>query len=142
MVDPSGNSTSKYHLIFSRKPLHSGNSEVLSYISSIWEDDHIENLEKNQWKCLWCYVKFQGINATKSLDHVTGTKCMHINICTASTYQYYLSRYKELYQIKSSRKGLLNDYSQKMISSISLLQDNSSEFFESNFQRNSRGVYS
>ena len=44
-------------------------------------------------------------------------------------------------QIKASKKGLLNDYSQKIISSISRLQDKSSEFVESNIQRNSRGLY-
>ena len=67
---------------------------------------------------------------------------MHINRCTASIDQDYLSRYKELHQIKAAKKGLLNDYSQKMISSISRLQDKSSEVVESNIQRNSRGLYS
>ena len=47
-----------------------------------------------------------------------------------------------LQQIKAAKKGLLNDYSQKMISSVSRLQDNSSEVVESNIQRNSRGLYS
>ena len=123
MADPSGNSPSKYHLIFSQKPSNSDNIAVLSSISSIWEDDIIEKLENNQWKCLWCDVKFQGINATKFLAHVIGTKCIHIKRCTASIYQDYLSRYKELQEIKSAKKGLINDYSQKMISSISRLQD-------------------
>ena len=67
---------------------------------------------------------------------------MHINRCTASIDQAYLSIDKELQQIKSSKKGLLNDYSQKMITSVSLLQDKSSEVVESNIQRNSRGLYS
>ena len=84
-------------------------------------------LEDNQWKCLWCDVTFQGINATKSLAHLIGTKIMHIKRCTASTDQAYLSRYKELQQIKSAKTILINDYSQKMISSISHLQDMSSE---------------
>ena len=56
--------------------------------------------------------------------------------------QAYLSRYKELEQIKAANKGLLNDYSQKMISSISSLQDKLSEVVESNIQRNSRSLYS
>ena len=67
---------------------------------------------------------------------------MHIKICTASTDRNYLSRYKELHQIKATKKGILNDYSQKMISSISCLQDKSSEIVESNIQRNSKGMYS
>ena len=49
MADPYGNSTSKYHLLFSRKPSNSGNIAVLGSISSIWEDKHIEKLEDNQW---------------------------------------------------------------------------------------------
>ena len=142
MADPSGNSPSKYHLLFSRKPSNSGNISVLSSISFISEDDHIEKLENNQWKCIWCDVKFQGINATKYLARVIGTKCMHINRCTASTDQDYLSRYKELQQIKASKKGLLKDYSQKMISSTSKLHDKSSEVVELNIQRNYRGLYS
>ena len=42
-------------------------------------------------------------------------------------YQSHLSIYKELQLIKSTKKGLLKDYSQKIISSISHLQDKSSE---------------
>ena len=129
MEDPSGNSTSKYHMLFSCKTLHSVNIEVLNYVSYIWEEEHIEKLENNQWNCLWCNVKFQGINATKSLTHVIGTKCMHIKRCTASIDQD-LSRCKDLHKIKATKKGLLNDYSQKMISYISRLQDKLSEFVE------------
>ena len=113
MSDPYGNSPSKYHLLFIRKPPNSGNIAVLSSISYIWEYEHIEKLKDNQWKCLWCDVKFQGINATKALAHFIGTKNMHIKRCTASINQGYLSRYKELQKIKASNKGLLNDYSQK-----------------------------
>ena len=91
--------------------------------------------------CLLCNVKFQGSNATKAIAHVIGNKCMHINICRASIGQAYLSRYKELQQIKASKKGLINDYSQKTFSYISRLQDKSSEVVESNIQRNSRGMY-
>ena len=92
MADPYGNSPSNYHLLLSRKPSNSDNIAVLRSISSIWEDDHIDNPEDNQWKCLCCDVKFQGINVTKYLSHVIGTKCMHIKRCTASIYQEYLSR--------------------------------------------------
>ena len=96
MIYPPGNSPSKYHHLFSQKPSHIGNTEVLSYISSIWEDDRIERLENNQWKCLWCNVIFQVINATKALYHVIETKRMHIKRCISSIYQYHLSRYKDL----------------------------------------------
>ena len=103
MADPYGNSPSKYHLLFSRKPLNSDNIAVLSSISSIWEDEHIEKLEDNQWKCLWCDVKFWIIDATKALAHVIETKSMHIKRCTASIHKAYLSRYKELQQVKSTK---------------------------------------
>ena len=141
MADPYGNSPSKYHLLFGRKSTNSDNIAVLTSIKLIWYDDQIEKLEDNQWKCLWCYFTFQGINATKALAHVIGTKCMHIKRCTASIYQSHISRYKELQQIKAAKKGLLNYYSQNMISSVSRLQYKSSEFVESNIQRNSRGLY-
>ena len=126
MADPYGNSPSKYHLRFGHKPSKSDNMTVITSIKSIWEDDHIENLEDKQWKRLWCDVTFQGINATKALAHVIGTKSMHIKRCTDSIDQAHISRYKELQKIKDAKKGLLNDYSQKMIFSISRLQDNSS----------------
>ena len=93
MADPSSNLNSNYHLIFSRKPSNSGNIAVLSSISSIREDDYIEKLENNQWKCLWCDIKFQGIIATKYLALVIGTKCMHIKRCKDSIDQAYLSIY-------------------------------------------------
>ena len=104
MADLYGNSPTKYHPLFSCKPSNSGNIAGLSSIKSIGEDKHIENLKDNQWKCLWCDVTFQGINATKSLAHVIGTKSMHINRCTASIDQDYLSIYKELHQIKLPRR--------------------------------------
>ena len=100
-------------IFFSRKPSNQVNIAVISSIISIWEDRHIEKLKDNQWKCLWCDVKFQGINATKSLARVIGTKSMHIKRYIDSIYQAYLSRYKELEQIKASKKWLLNEYSQK-----------------------------
>ena len=141
MADPYGNSPSKYHLLFGRKSSNSGNIAVLNSIKSIWEGDHIEKLEDNQWNCLWCDFTFQGINTTKALAHVIGTKSMHIKRCTDSIDQAHLSRYKELQQIKAANKGLLKDYSQKMISSVSRLQDKSSEVNKSNIQRNSGGLY-
>ena len=113
MADSYGNSPSRYHLLFGRKPSNSGNIAVLISIKSICEDDHIEKLEYDQWKCLWCDVIFQGINTTKALAHVIGTKSMHIKRCTASIDQAHLSIYKELQQIKATKKGLLKNYSQK-----------------------------
>ena len=121
--------------------MNSDNIAVLTPIKLIWYDDQIEMLEDNQWKCLWCDVTFQGINATKALAHIIGTKIMHIKRCTASIDQAHISRYKELQKIKAAKKGLLNDYSQNIISSVSCLQDKSSEVVESNIQHNSSVLY-
>ena len=90
MAYPYGNSPSKYHLLFGSKPSNSDNIAVLTSIKSIWDDDQIEKLEDNQWKCLWCDVTFQGINATKALSHVIVTKCMHIKLCTDSIDQAHI----------------------------------------------------
>ena len=127
MEDPPGSSSSKYHHLLRHKPSHIVNIHVINYISSIREDERIERLENNQWKSLWYKVIFQGINATKALARIIGTKYMHINICRSSIYQAHLSIYKYLQKIKSAKKVILNDYSQKNISSISGLQDKSSK---------------
>ena len=66
---------------------------------------------------------------------------MHIKRCTASIDQAHKSKYKDLQQIKAAKEGLLNDYSLKIISSVLIWQDKSSEVVESNIQSNSRGLY-
>ena len=61
MADPYGNSPSKYHLLFGRKPSDSNNIAVLTSIKSIWGDDQIEKLEDNQWllpEHPWSYTKY------------------------------------------------------------------------------------
>ena len=97
MTYPPGNSPSKCHNLFSKKPSHKGNTKVLSYISSIWEDDSIEGLENNQWKYLLCNVIFQAINATKALYHLIRTKSLHKKMFQPLIYQSHLSRYKDLH---------------------------------------------
>ena len=82
------------------------------------------------------------INATKYLAHLIVTRGMHIYIWFGSINQYHLSIYKDLKAIKTTKKGLINNYYQNMISSVSLLHDKSSEYVESNIQHNSRGMSS
>ena len=79
---------------------------------------------------------------TKYLACVIGNKCMHINIFISSIYQARVSIYKYLQIIKYAKKDILNDYLQNIISSISRLQDKSSEVVESNIQHNSRDISS
>ena len=66
---------------------------------------------------------------------------MYIKIFFNTIDQDHLSRYKDLYLIKADMKGLIKNYLQKIISSISHLQDEPLEVVESNIQRNSRGTY-
>ena len=46
----------------------------LDFISSIWDDDHIQMFDENKWQCLWCNKIFQGINATEALTRVLKKK--------------------------------------------------------------------
>ena len=130
MSDPPGNSPSKCHQLFSSKSSYIGKNKVISSMNSIWEDGHIQRPENNQRKCLWCDVIFQGINSTKALARVIGTRSIHIKRCFAEIDQYHLSRYKNLHPMKLSKKGLIDYYSLKMISYISISKDKSSEVVE------------
>ena len=68
--------SSKLHHMFHRKG-SSINEMKLKFISFIWDDDYIENIDINQWNCLWCGVTFQGIDATKTLARVLGVRGVH-----------------------------------------------------------------
>ena len=67
---------------------------------------------------------------------------MHINSYFVATDTAHLSRYKYLQLIKDSKKGHMNDYSHKMISSVSRSQNKYSKYVESNIQCNYRGLSS
>ena len=45
------------------------------------------------WQCLWCNQSFQGINATKALDHVLGEKGMHIKSCYVDKHKSHTKGY-------------------------------------------------
>ena len=57
---------------------------------------------------------------------------MHINRYFDLIDQDRWSKYEDLQLIKGDKKGLINNNSHKIISSISRLQDKSSEVVESN----------
>ena len=67
---------------------------------------------------------------------------MYIRIFFHAIEQAHISIYKDLQLIKYAKRGLINSYLHKMISSISPLQDDSSEVVELNIKRNSRGMSS
>ena len=108
----------------------------LSFISSIWEDYHVEKLDNNHWKCLWCNNKIQVINATKDLNGVLGIQGMHIMCCFTQTNKYRISRYKYLRHYKASKKNVIRNHFQKVNTSISGLQDITSEVIENNIHHN------
>ena len=91
---------------------HVTENPKLDFISSIWDDDLIQRLDENNWQCLWCDKIFQGINATKALDHVLEKKGMHIKSCYAAMEKFYLTRHQELQHFKAARKGVIHDYSE------------------------------
>ena len=68
---------SKYCYLFNNGKECAETETKLDFISSISYDDHNLRLDKNNWQWLWCNTSFQGINATKALDHVLGNKGMY-----------------------------------------------------------------
>ena len=46
----------------------------LPNIDVIWQDEFIEKMDSNKWRCVWCKQTFKGTNATKALMHVNGAK--------------------------------------------------------------------
>ena len=110
---------------------------IIYFISSIWKDDRIEKFENNQWNCLWCRIKFQGINVTKDMAHVLITRDIQIKSFNAAIDQAHLWRYKYLHKYKTSKNNLLNEHVHKVFSFIARIQDKSIEVIENNIHRNS-----
>ena len=80
MSDSSSMSYSKIRHLFPKTDSTSRMEAIINFISSIYEDDRVEKLE-NQWKYLWCVIAYQGINITKYLAHLLGTRCVYIKSC-------------------------------------------------------------
>ena len=86
-----------------------------------------------------CY--FSGNKFTNAFTHVIGTRGMHIKCCFGVIDKYHLSINLKLQHFKAAKKGPINDYYQKMISSISCSQGKISEVIKFNIQRNYRGIF-
>ena len=110
----------------------------VDFLSSIWDDDRIERLDVNTWNGIWCDNTFQGINVTGDLDHVMGAKGTHIKSYSAAIEKYHLTRYQQLRKFKYVKKGVIKDYPGKTNSTISHLQNKSSEVIESSIHRSSQ----
>ena len=61
---------SSFHSLFNNEKACAEKETKLDFISSIWDDDHIQMFDENKWQCLWCNKIFQGINATEALARV------------------------------------------------------------------------
>ena len=112
--DTSSYSSSKTHHLFCKTESSSRLEAILNFISYIWEDYCIEKLEDNKWKCFWCVITFQGINATKSLAYALVTRDMHTKSCNTSIDKSHLSRYKDIHKYRYSKKNIINDHLHKL----------------------------
>ena len=80
-MSPTSQSSPEFHSFLNKEKTGAETATKLDFISSIWDDDQIWRLYEKNWQCLWCNQIFQGINATKALDHVFGKKGIHIKSC-------------------------------------------------------------
>ena len=74
MSDSSNNSSPRIHCMSRKSDFPPRMSQELNFISSIWEDDYIEKLANNQWKCLWCDNTFLGFKNCLSSISFTWNK--------------------------------------------------------------------
>ena len=54
--------------------IHVHKQKKFDIISSIWDDEHIHQVDRNIWQCLWCNKLFQGINSAKALARTLSNK--------------------------------------------------------------------
>ena len=66
---------------------------------------------------------FQGINATKSLSCVMGTKGMYIQIFFVTIGRARITRYQQLQNLRAAKKDLIKNYSENIKYSIYHLQN-------------------
>lgn len=82
----------------------------LAPLKTIWDDkDHLEKcIEKGKdgWRCKWCGIFFNGVNATKALFHVAKIwrPSVHVAICRAVIEPIYLQLYRDLVNTKDAKK--------------------------------------
>ena len=51
MYIPTSQSSSKFRSLFNEEKARAEIFTKLDFISSIWDDDHIQRLNENNWKC-------------------------------------------------------------------------------------------
>ena len=111
MSSPTSQSSPEFHSFFNKEKTSAETATKIYLISYIWDDDHILRLDEKNWQFLWCDQTFQGIDATKAIDHLLGKKGMHIKSCYVAKYKAHTTRYQELQHYKQTWKGVLLYYS-------------------------------
>ena len=76
------------------------------------------------------------------MDHVLVKNVMRIKSCYADTDKYHRTIYQELQHLKSARKGIIQDYSENIKASISILHHKSSTVLESSIHSSSKSITS
>ena len=67
---------------------------------------------------------------------------MHIKSCYVATEIDHLTRYQDIHNFKAPRKGVIQDYYEKIKASISSLQNKSYAVIESTINRSSKSITS
>ena len=67
---------------------------------------------------------------------------MHIKSCYVATEIDHLTRYQDIHNFKAPRKGVIQDYYEKIKASISSLQNKSSAVIEPNIHRSYKSITS
>ena len=91
---------------------------------------------------MWCNTSFQGINATKALNHILGKMGMHIKSCYVAKDKAHTTRYQELHHYKKTRKGVLLDYSENIKASITGKKNESSAAIKFTIHRSAKIITS
>ena len=86
--------SSIFHTFLNKEKTSAETETKLYFISSIWDDDHIQRIDEKNWQCLWCNASFQGINATVALARLLGKKGMHIKSCYVPYEISHITRYQ------------------------------------------------
>ena len=133
---------SKYHYLFNNENTCAETETKLYFISYIWDDDNILKIDKNNWQWLWCNISFQGINSTKALAYVLGKKGMYIKSCCVPRDKPRITRYQELHNYKKAQQGVLNEYSENIKSTITILHNESSSAIKFIIHRSSKSITS
>ena len=142
MLSSASPSFSKFHPFFNKEKTSTETKTKLDFISSIWDDYHILRLDEKNWQWLLCTKLLQGINATKALSQVLGSKVLHIKSSYDPKEKYHITRYQELHHFKQGWKGVLLDYLEKTKASIASLHNKLSTVIESTIYRSYRIITS